>query len=56
MKLQTYAIDDPTRPGFRLTLPAQGLVLFITVFPLLMQLCISLTHWPPLSGLSWTQV
>ena len=29
--------------GFRLTLPAQVLVLFISLFPLLMQLYISLT-------------
>jgi len=39
--------------GFRLTLPAQILVLFISVFPLLMQLYISLTDWSPLSGIAW---
>jgi multiple sugar transport system permease protein len=39
--------------GFRLTLPAQILVLFIAVFPLLMQLYISLTDWTPLDGTSW---
>ena len=47
--------DDSAKLGFRLTLPAQVLVLFISVFPLLMQLYISLTDWSPLSGLSWTQ-
>ncbi|NBZ87168.1 carbohydrate ABC transporter permease [Stagnihabitans tardus] len=39
--------------GLRLTLPAQVLVLFISVFPLLMQLYISLTDWSPLSGAPW---
>ena len=47
--------DESARLGFRLTLPAQMLVLFISVFPLLMQLYISLTDWSPLSGKSWTQ-
>ncbi|MBB1247733.1 sugar ABC transporter permease [Rhizobium sp. G21] len=41
------------RLGFRLTLPAQILVLFISVFPLLMQLYISLTDWSPLDGVPW---
>jgi len=45
--------DEGARLGFRLSLPAQMLVLFISVFPLLMQLYISLTDWSPLSGLSW---
>ena len=45
--------DEATRLGFRLTLPAQILVLFISIFPLLMQLYISLTDWSPLSGLGW---
>ncbi len=47
------ARDDAARLGFRLTLPAQILVLFIAVFPLLMQLYISLTDWSPLSGVGW---
>lgn len=38
---------------FRLTLPAQILVLFIAAFPLLMQLYISLTDWTPLEGVGW---
>ena len=29
------------------------LVLFISLFPLLMQLYISLTDWSPLSGKAW---
>ena len=45
--------DEAARLGFRLTLPAQILVLFISVFPLLMQLYISLTDWSPLSGIGW---
>lgn len=44
---------ETARLGFRLTLPAQVLVLFISVFPLLMQLYISLTDWSPLAGVSW---
>lgn len=47
--------DETARLGFRLTLPAQVLVLFISVFPLLMQLYISLTDWSPLSGSAWPQ-
>ncbi|MEW9837424.1 carbohydrate ABC transporter permease [Mesorhizobium marinum] len=45
--------DDAARLGFRLTLPAQILVLFIAVFPLVMQLYISLTDWSPLDGTGW---
>ena len=48
---QQTARDDGRRLGFRLTLPAQMLVLFISVFPLLMQLYISLTDWSPLVGI-----
>ncbi|MDG4895967.1 sugar ABC transporter permease [Mesorhizobium sp. WSM4976] len=45
--------DEGMRLGFRLTLPAQILVLFISAFPLLMQLYISVTDWSPLSGVGW---
>ena len=44
---------ESAKLGFRLTLPAQILVLFISVFPLLMQLYISLTDWSPLDGIPW---
>lgn len=51
------APDDQARAdrklGLYLTLPAQILVLFIAVFPLLMQLYISLTDWSPLTGMQW---
>ena len=47
------APDEGARLGLRLTLPAQILVLFISVFPLLMQLYISLTDWTPLQGVGW---
>ena len=50
---RAVARDEAARLGFRLALPAQILVLFIAVFPLLMQLYISLTDWSPLSGLGW---
>lgn len=47
------------RPGSRLglwlTLPAQLLILFVAVFPLLMQVYLSLTDWTPLAGRPWTQ-
>ncbi|SOC35929.1 carbohydrate ABC transporter membrane protein 1 (CUT1 family) [Rhizobium subbaraonis] len=49
------AADDGRRLGFALTMPAQVLVLFIAVFPLLMQLYISLTDWSPLDGIGWWQ-
>lgn len=49
------AEDGGRRLGFLLTLPAQVLVLFIAVFPLLMQLYISLTDWSPLDGIGWWQ-
>lgn len=45
--------SEGARLGFRLTLPAQILVLFISAFPLLMQLYISVTDWSPLSGVGW---
>lgn len=47
--------DGGRRLGLMLTLPAQLLVLFIAVFPLLTQLYISLTDWSPLDGISWWQ-
>lgn len=54
---ETATVDAGAREaaklGFRLTLPAQLLVLFIAAFPLLMQLYISLTDWSPLSGMPW---
>ena len=34
-------------------LPAQLLLLFIVLFPLLMQIYISLTYWGPTDGVSW---
>ena len=51
---QPVTVDrESRRLGFRLTLPAQILVLFISVFPLLMQLYISVTDWSPLDGVGW---
>lgn len=41
------------RLGLWLTLPAQLLVLFIALFPILMQLYISFTDWSPLDGVPW---
>lgn len=53
MKSKKAQRDEAAKLGFRLTLPAQILVLFIAVFPLLMQLYISLTDWSPLDGTGW---
>lgn len=44
---------EEKRLGFWLTLPAQILVLFIALFPILMQVYISLTDWSPLDGIPW---
>lgn len=44
---------EEKRLGFWLTLPAQLLVLFIALFPILMQVYISLTDWSPLDGIPW---
>ena len=38
-----------------MALPTQLLLVFIVVFPLLMQLYISLTDWTPLYGQSWVE-
>lgn len=45
----------PDRLGLWLTLPAQLLILFVAVFPLLMQLYLGFTDWTPLAGRSWTR-
>ena len=44
---------EEKRLGLWLTLPAQLLVLFIALFPILMQIYISLTDWSPLDGIPW---
>ena len=41
------------RLGLRLTLPAQLLLAFIVLFPLVMELYISFTDWTPLVGKNW---
>ena len=43
------------RLGQWMALPTQILLVFIVVFPLLMQLYISVTDWTPLYGESWVQ-
>ncbi len=44
---------DPKRLGFWMILPTVVLLLFIVVFPLLMQLYLSVTTWSPLDGVPW---
>ena len=41
------------RLGTLMIVPAQLLLLFIVVFPLLMQIYISMTYWGPTDGVSW---
>jgi len=43
------------RLGIWMALPTQLLLVFIVVFPLLMQLYISMTDWTPLYGQNWTE-
>src|ERR1700729_510809 len=58
---QALPIPSPTnnlaaqgrRLGTLMILPAQLLLLFIVVFPLLMQIYISMTYWGPTDGVSW---
>ncbi|WP_246057673.1 carbohydrate ABC transporter permease [Arenibacterium halophilum] len=45
--------SEEKRLGLWLTLPAQLLVLFIALFPICMQIYISLTDWSPLDGIPW---
>jgi multiple sugar transport system permease protein len=51
--LATSRSNKPDRLGLWLTLPTQILLLFIVVFPLLMEIYVSLTDWSPLQGMSW---
>lgn len=48
----TFAAEEK-RLGFWMALPTQLLLAFIVIFPLLMQLYISLTAWTPLTGTDW---
>jgi len=43
------------RLGTLMVLPAQLLLLFIVIFPLLMQIYISMTNWGPTDGVSWIE-
>ena len=45
--------SDPKALGFWMTLPTVPLLLFIVVFPLLMQLYLGVTSWSPLDGMPW---
>lgn len=44
---------DPAKLGFYMILPAVALLVFIVVFPFLMQFYLSLTWWSPLDGDPW---
>ena len=45
--------SSPERLGFWMTLPTVLLLVFIVVFPLIMQLYLSVTMWSPLDGTPW---
>ena len=45
--------QEGRRLGTLMALPAQLLLVFIVVFPLLMQVYVSLTWWSPLDGVPW---
>lgn len=53
--LKRKRIGDSARFGFYLVLPAQVLLIFIVVFPLLSAIYLSLTQWSPLTaqGTKW---
>lgn len=44
---------SPEKLGFWMTLPTVLLLIFIVVFPLIMQLYLSVTSWSPLNGTPW---
>ncbi len=44
---------NPEALGLCFVLPTICLLLFIAVFPLLMQVYLSLTWWTPLDGIPW---
>jgi multiple sugar transport system permease protein len=44
---------SPEKLGFWMTLPTVLLLVFIVVFPLVMQLYLSVTSWSPLDGTPW---
>ncbi len=46
---------DGNKMGFWFVLPTLLLMLFIVIFPLLMQLYLSITWWTPLEGIPWYQ-
>jgi multiple sugar transport system permease protein len=45
--------SNPEKLGFWMTLPTMLLLAFIVVFPLIMQLYLSVTMWSPLDGVPW---
>lgn len=45
--------SDRKALGFWMTLPTVLLLVFIVVFPFLMQLYLSVTYWSPLDGVPW---
>jgi len=45
--------EQGRRLAMLMTLPAQLLLLFIVLFPLFMQIYISLTYWGPTDGVDW---
>ena len=51
--VEHWIAEQGRRLGVLMTLPAQLLLLFIVLFPLFMQIYISLTYWSPTDGFDW---
>ena len=51
---QATLVDQERRLGFWMTLPAQLLLMFIVLFPMAMQIYLSMSYWGPTEGGDWT--
>jgi multiple sugar transport system permease protein len=51
---QRTLLDQQRQLGFWMTLPAQLLLLFIVLFPMAMQIYLSMSYWGPTEGGDWT--
>ncbi len=54
-KQRTTLVAQQQRLGFWMTLPAQLLLLFIVLFPIAMQIYLSMSFWGPTEGGDWTR-
>jgi multiple sugar transport system permease protein len=54
-KKQLTLLQQQHRLGLWMTLPAQLLLLFIVLFPMAMQIYLSMSYWGPTEGGDWTR-